>query len=62
MKKTLLILASFYSSLFAQTLSYSFSNEFETVKKHADLGFYKFNTNEYAEVYYRKGDDMVSKM
>ena len=59
MKKTLLILASITSSVFAQTLSYSFSNEFETVKKHDDMGFYKFSANEYAEVYYRKGDDMV---
>lgn len=59
MKKVLLILISISSSLFAQTLSYSFSNEFETVKKHVDMGFYKFNTDEYAEVYYKKGDDMV---
>lgn len=59
MKKILLILASISSSVFGQTLSYSFSNEFETVKKHEDMGFYKFNTDEYVEVYYRKGDDMV---
>ena len=59
MKKTLLILASISSSLFAQTLSYSFGNEFETVKKHEDMGFYKFNNNEYVEVYFRKGDDMI---
>ena len=59
MKKTLLILSTLSSSLFAQTLSYSFGNEFETVKKHEDMGFYKFNENEYAEVYFRRGDDMI---
>jgi hypothetical protein len=59
MKKALLIVILISSSLFAQTLSYSFSDEFETVKKHEDMGFYKFNNNEYVEVYYRKGDDMV---
>lgn len=59
MKKLLLVLGCLSSSIFAQTLTYSYSNEFETVKKHYDMGFYKFNANEYAEVYYRKGDDMV---
>lgn len=59
MKKIFFILTCISSSIFAQTLSYSFSNEFETVKKHEDMGFYKFKGNEYAEVYYRKGDDMV---
>ena len=60
MKKIFITLLSLSSSiLFSQTLSYSFSNEFETVKKHDDMGFYKFNNNEYVEVYYRKGDDMV---
>jgi len=60
MKKALLILASISSSLFAQTLSYSFSEEFETVKKHRDKGFYKFNNDEYAEVYMQKDEeDMV---
>ena len=59
MKKALLILVSISSSLFTQTLSYSFSNEFETVRKHMDMGFYKFNADEYAEVYYKKGEDML---
>ncbi len=59
MKKVLLFATLISNALFAQTLSYSFSDEFETVKKHADMGFYKFKTNEYAEVYYKKGDDMI---
>ena len=60
MKKALLILISISSSLFAQTLSYSFSNEFETVKKYRDKGFYKFNSEEYAEVYLQKDEkDLV---
>lgn len=59
MKKKISIFILISSSYFAQTLSYSFSNEFETVKKHEDMGFYKFTGKEYAEVYFRKGDDMV---
>jgi hypothetical protein len=59
MKKALLILATITSTLYAQTLSYSFSNEFETIKKHTDLGFYKLNSNEYAEVYLKREEDMI---
>lgn len=59
MKKLFSIFILISSSYFAQTLSYSFSDEFETVKKHEDMGFYKFNSDEYAEVYYKKGDDMT---
>jgi hypothetical protein len=59
MKKVLLAAILISNALFAQNLSYSFSDEFETVKKHSDMGFYKFNANEYAEVYFRKGDDMI---
>ena len=60
MKKALLLLASISSSLFAQTISYSYSNEFETVKKHRDKGFYKFSNDEYAEVYLQKDEkDLV---
>lgn len=60
MKKALLILASLSSALYAQNLSYSYSNEFETVKKHRDKGFYKFSNEEYAEVYIQKDEkDLV---
>ncbi len=57
--KKILFLTLLSNSLFAQTINYSFSEEFETVRKHEDMGFYKFNSNDYAEVYFRKGDDMV---
>lgn len=53
----LLFLLSFTCS--AQKITYGFSQPFETVQKHADLGFYKFSDNEYAEMYYRKGEDMI---
>ena len=60
MTKILIVLATISSSIFAQTLSYSFSNEFETIKKHRDKGFYKFSNDEYAEVYLQKDEkDMV---
>jgi hypothetical protein len=59
MKKTLLILLFISSSLFAQTLSYSFSNEFETLKKYEELSFFKFNETSYASFYSRDGKDMA---
>lgn len=59
MKKTFLILSLISTSIFSQTITYDFSEEFETVKGHKDLGFYKLNENEYSEVYYRKGEDMI---
>jgi hypothetical protein len=63
MTKVLLILVLISSSLFAQTLSYSFSEEFETVKKHRDKGFYKFSNDEYVEVYLQKDEkDMVFQL
>ncbi len=49
----------FCYTLSAQKITYGFSQPFETVQKHADLGFYKFSDNEYAEMYYRKGEDMI---
>ena len=59
MKKTILALSILSSTLYAQNIKYSFSQEFESIKKHIDFGFYKFDENKYAEVYYRKGDDMM---
>jgi hypothetical protein len=59
MKRLLIILLAITSPLFSQTLTYGFSNEFETIKKHDDLGFYNFEGKEYAEVYLRKGHDMI---
>lgn len=56
MKKILLVLLATSTSVFSQNLSYSYSNEFETIKKHRDKGFYKFNDNEYAEVYIQKDE------
>lgn len=46
-------------ALSAQKITYSFSQPFETIKKHADLGFYRLSDNEYAELYYQKGEDMI---
>lgn len=60
MKKTLLILITISSSLFSQKLTYSFGDGFKDIKKHRDKGFYKFNDDEYAEVYIQKDEkDMV---
>lgn len=59
MKKVLLLATFICNSIIAQNLSYSFSDEFETIKKHQDLGFYKLNATDYAEVYFREGDDMI---
>ncbi len=59
MKKIILVLSILSSTVFSQNIKYSYSNEFETVKGHFDMGFYKFNKNEYCEVYFRKGDDMI---
>ncbi len=59
MKTILLIIILISSTAFAQTLTYSFSNDFETIKKHEDMGFYKFNSNEYTEVYFKREEDMV---
>ncbi len=46
----------------AQTISYNFSQEFESVSKHVDFGFYKLSDNKFAEVYYRKSDDMMFQL
>ncbi len=61
MKKifSLSLLLSCAIPLLAQKITYSFSTPFETIKKHTDLGFYKFSANEYAEIYYEKGEDMI---
>lgn len=60
MKKYVLILSLITSSLIGQNIKYSFSEEFETVKKYRDKGFYKLNKNEYVEAYMQKDEeDMV---
>ncbi len=59
MKKTVLALSILSSTLYAQNIKYSFSQEFKTVKKHVDFGFYKLDKNKYAEAYYKKGKDML---
>ena len=62
MKQVLLILIFISSSLFAQTLSYSFSDEFETLKKYDELSFFKFNEKSYASFYSRDGKDMAIQL
>ena len=60
MKKIILSISLFTFTLsFAQNIKYSFGQEFETVKKHQDFGFYKFSNNKYAEVYFKKEEDMM---
>lgn len=60
MKKCVLILTLISSSLIGQNIKYSFSEEFETVKKYRDKGFYRLNKNEYVEAYMQKDEeDMV---
>lgn len=60
MKKLFLCAIALSSSLFSQTLTYSFSEEFETIKKHRDKGFYKLENGDYTEVYLQKDEeDMV---
>ena len=59
MKKLLLTLSLLPLVTFSQNIKYSFSQEFESVSKHRDFGFYKLDENKYAEVYYREGDDMI---
>lgn len=59
MKHLAFLLLAFHVTLSAQKITYGFSQPFETVQKHADLGFYKFSDTEYAEMYYRKGEDMI---
>ena len=59
MKKLLFIIALFGSALQAQNVKFSFSSEFETVKKYQELGFYKLDNKTYADLYYRKGDGMI---
>ena len=59
MKLLVFIIVSTSFALFSQEVSYGFSKKFKTVKKHASLGFLKFNSNDYLELHYRKGKDMV---
>ncbi|MBS1637782.1 MAG: hypothetical protein JST26_17840 [Bacteroidetes bacterium] len=58
MKKIICLSLLMSHILVSQNIKYSFSEEFETVKKHVDMGFYKFD-NKFVEGYYRKGDDMI---
>lgn len=44
---------------YSQNVKYSFSQEFETIKKHADLGFFQLDKNVFAEGYYRHEEDMM---
>jgi hypothetical protein len=59
MKKLVFVCLLIHFILPAQKITYSFSQPFETIKKHADLGFYRLSDNEYAELYYKKGEDML---
>ena len=62
MKNVLLILLIISSSIFSQTLSYNFSDEFETLKKYEELSFFKFNETNYASFYSRDGKDMAIQL
>lgn len=62
MKKIFFIIASISTSLFAQTLSYSFSDEFETLKKYDELSFFKFNETSYASFYSRDGKELAIQL
>lgn len=60
MKKLTLLPILLVNLLCAQNnVKYSFSQEFETVKKHADLGFYQLDKNVFAEVYYRHEEEFI---
>lgn len=59
MKKIILALSILSITLYAQNIKYSFSQEFESIKKHVDFGFYKFGKNKYAEVYFKAEKDMM---
>ncbi|MCD6017040.1 MAG: hypothetical protein K0S53_161 [Bacteroidetes bacterium] len=62
MKKFILCLITLSNSLFSQTLSYSFSDEFETLKKYEELSFFKFNETSYASFYSRDGKDLAIQL
>ncbi|WP_317898786.1 hypothetical protein [Aurantibacillus circumpalustris] len=59
------VLPFFLTSLFfghlsySQIVKYSFSQEFPTIKKHVDMGFYQFDKNIFAQTYYRHEEGMV---
>lgn len=59
MKYLVLLAMLIPCAAFSQKMTYSFGDPFETVKKHSDMGFYRFGPNQYAEVYFRKGEDML---
>ncbi len=61
MRKIALMALILSGSLCAQ-VKYSFSEAFEIVKKHEDLGLYKLDNNKYAEIYYRKDEDIVLQL
>lgn len=53
MKKTLLLLTLISTSIFSQTITYGFSEEFETVKGYNFIGTIKCNSNELIKVSYK---------
>lgn len=57
--KKLLFLTLLSNSLFAQTINYSFSEEFDVIRGHENLGFYKYNSDKFCQIYFRKGQDIV---
>ncbi len=60
MKKLTLLPILLVNLLCAQNnVKYSFGQEFETVRKHADQGFYQLDKNVYAEVYYRHEEEFI---
>ena len=59
MRKFILLPILFVNLLNSQNVSYSFGKEFETIKKHSDMGFYQLDKNVFAEVYYRHEEEMI---
>lgn len=62
MKKLIILLISISTYANSQTLSYSFSDEFETLKKYEELSFFKFNETSYASFYSRDGKDLAIQL
>ena len=59
MKKVIILLTIICNILIAQDINYSFGKEFEPIKRHDQYGFFKFDENTYADVYFHQGGDMV---
>ncbi|MBL7933783.1 MAG: hypothetical protein JNL60_17905 [Bacteroidia bacterium] len=60
LKKLTLITGLLFSAILSMAqVKFSLSKEFETVRKHQDIGFYRWDTSVYAQVYYRPREELV---